>query len=273
MARRASPRTIQKFRALVWNHYRREGRRALPWRIFPRSLPAGRRAYQIVVSEIMLQQTQVARVLIFYQKFLRRFPSFRMLAKAPRREVLRQWQGLGYNRRAVSLHQLSKQITSKYAGKLPHDPKALGKLPGLGSATVGSVAAFAFNLPVPFVETNIRRVFLHHFFPRSKKVREEKILALVEQTLPATRAREWYSALMDYGAWLAKRTRNPNRRHAHYRRQPAFAGSSRELRGKIVKHLLTHPHTRVASLARIFSEPLPRVKKTLAALKKEGLAI
>jgi A/G-specific adenine glycosylase len=269
---RSNPRTIKKFRTLVWNHYRREGRHALPWRIFPRSLPAGRRAYRIVVSEIMLQQTQVTRVLAFYPVFLKRFPSFRVLAKTPRREVLKYWQGLGYNRRAVALHRLATEIMTRHGGTLPRDPEALMKLPGLGRATAGSVAAFAFNLPVPFVETNIRRVFLHHFFPRAKKVREEKILALVEQALPAARAREWYSALMDYGAWLAKRTENPNRRHARYRRQPAFAGSSRELRGKLVKHLLSHPRAQAASLARIFSEPLPRVKKILAALTKEGLA-
>lgn len=253
----------KKFRTLVWNHYYREGRHTLPWR-------KTRDPYRIVVSEIMLQQTQVARVLVFYPKFLRRFPSFRILAKATRRAVLQQWQGLGYNRRAISLHRLAQEIVGKYGGKVPHDAETLNTLPGIGRATAGSIAAFAYQAAVPFVETNIRRTFIHHFFPRARKVREEAILELVRQTLPKRGAREWYYALMDYGSWLAKRTKNPNRRHAYYHPQPKFEGSSRELRGKMVRYLLSHPHADVRTVARALKEPLPHIKKVRTMLEKEG---
>lgn len=263
--------TIEKFRALVWNHYRREGRHTLPWRTFPRSLPAGRRAYAIVVSEVMLQQTQVARVLIFYPKFLKRFPSFHALAHAPRRAILRHWQGLGYNRRAVALHELAKKIVREYAGILPRDPSQLEKLPGLGPTTAGSIAAFAFNHPAVFVETNIRRVFIRHFFPRARRVTEQSIKDLVAHTLPPRKSRAWYSALMDYGTWLTTHTKNPNRRHAKYRRQPKFEGSSRELRGKIVRYFLSHPHANAHTVARALKEPTPRVRQTLTTLKREGI--
>lgn len=254
----------------MWNHYRHKGRHTLPWRVFPQSLPAGRRAYRIVVSEVMLQQTQVARVLIFYPKFLKRFPSFHALARAPRREILRHWQGLGYNRRAVALHELAKKIVRKHAGILPHDPSQLEKLPGLGPATAGSIAAFAFNRPVVFVETNIRRVFIHHFFPHAKRVTERSIEDLVARTLPPRKSRAWYSALMDYGAWLAMHMENPNRRHEKYRRQPKFKGSSRELRGKILRYVLAHPRAVPRTIAHTLGESLPHVKRVRTTLEKEG---
>lgn len=262
---RASSKSVQKFRSLVWNHYRREGRHALPWR-------HTRDPYAIVVSEVMLQQTQVARVFKFYAKFLERFPSFRALTHTPRREVLKAWQGLGYNRRAVSLHRLAGEISKKYKGKLPHTREELEKIPGIGPATAGSILAFAFNAPVYFVETNIRRAMLHHFFPRARKVGEKAIMDLVVRTLPKKNPRAWYYALMDYGSALATRVENPNRRLAAYRPQPKFKGSSRELRGNIVRYLLSHPRSDVRTLSRVLRVPLTRAAHTLAALKKEGLA-
>lgn len=256
--------SIRAFRARVWSHYRAHRRHSLPWR-------HTRDPYSIVVSEIMLQQTQVARVSTFYPKFLKRFPTFQALAKAPRQEILKCWQGLGYNRRAMALHRLAQQVITHHSGTLPRDQALLETLPGIGRATAGSILAFAFDVSVPFTETNIRRVFIHHFFPKRKRVGEDEILAMVSATLPRNHSREWYWALMDYGAWLAKRTENPNRRHARYRRQPKFEGSSRELRGKILAHFLAHPRTRPATLAREFETPLRRAKRVLAALKKEGL--
>lgn len=252
------------FRALIWRFYRRTGRHALPWR-------KTRNPYHVAVSEMMLQQTQVARVRMFYPKFLKRFPSFRALAHASRREVLTEWQGLGYNRRAVALHRLAHEVVAKYKGKLPRDLTLLLDLPGIGRATAGSILAFAFNIPTPFIETNIRRVFIYHFFPRKKRVTEGEILALVHNTLDRENPREWYSALMDYGAWLAKQTKNPNRKYVRYRRQPKFEGSSRELRGKIVRYFLQHPRANAHTIAHTLKEPLPRVAKTLAILKREGI--
>lgn len=284
---RTSRNAIRKFRALVRSFYRRGGRHTLPWRKTHNS-------YRILVSEIMLQQTQVSRALLFYPKFLKRFPTFSALARASRRTVLRMWQGLGYNRRAVALHRIAKTVLKEHKGKLPRDSESLERLPGIGRATAGAILAFAFNRSIPFVETNIRRAFMHHFFREGRSVTEEEILKLAGAILPknprpvrsgsprggrsraagraaSNGAREWYYALMDYGAWLAKETENPNRRHAQYRRQPQFTGSSRELRGKIVRYLLAHPRTTAQGLARILKEPLPRVEKILAALKREHI--
>lgn len=269
--RRTSPNPIRLhakqvpvFRALVWRHYRRSGRHALPWR-------RTRNPYRIAVSEIMLQQTRVARVLRFYPKFLKRFPSFRALARAPRREVLAAWQGMGYNRRAVALHRLAGEIIIRHRGKLPRDPARLARLPGIGPATAGAVAAFAFDIPSPFLETNIRRAIIHHFFPRRAEVRERDLFAVAARILDRTRPRAWHYALMDYGSWLATQTKNPNRRSARYRRQPPFKGSSRELRGKIVREFLARSSMAPRALARALGVPLPRVRRAFADLKEEGL--
>lgn len=222
----------ERFRSAVWGAYRREGRK-LPWR-----LPTGRRGtydpYRILVSEFMLQQTQVTRVIPKHEEFLRAFPSIRALARAPLRAVLRAWSGLGYNRRALSLHALAKVVLREHGGRVPRTADALNALPGVGRSTAGAVLAFAWNIPVPFIETNIRRAFLHWFFPERRKVRDEEIQPLVEQTLDRRNPREWCWALMDYGAMLRKMVPNPNRRSAGYARQPPFAGSNRELRGKIL---------------------------------------
>jgi A/G-specific adenine glycosylase len=255
---------VNEFRALVWNHYRRAGRHALPWR-------NTRDPYHIVVSEVMLQQTQVARVLSFYSKFIKAFPSFRALAEAPRREILRQWQGLGYNRRAVALQRLAVEIIRKNRGALPRDRAALERLPGIGPATAGSILAFAFNKPAPFLETNVRRAFIHHFFPKRRGVTERELKKLAAATLDRKNPRAWYYALMDYGSWLVKQVPNPNRRHARYRRQPKFSGSTRELRGKVLRELLGRPRLSPRALALKLREPLPRILRTLAALEKERL--
>lgn len=249
---------------MVWRHYRRAGRHTLPWR-------RTRDPYRVVVSEVMLQQTQVVRVLKFYPRFLARFPSFRALARAPRREVLRLWQGLGYNRRAVALHRLAREVVARHRGALPRHPEALEALPGVGPATAGAIAAFAFNTAVPFIETNIRRAIIFHFFPRASRVSESAVLAVARAVLVRTRPREWHYALMDYGAWLAARTENPNRRHEGYRRQPKFRGSSRELRGEVVRYVLAHPRATAREVARALGKPLTRVGLALAALRREGV--
>ncbi len=264
---------VRRFRTLVWNFYRRHGRKQLPWRPPALKLRKGgtaRDPYRIAVSEIMLQQTQVARVLLFYPRFIKKFPDFRALAKAPVSAVLKVWQGLGYNRRALAVKRFAETVVQKHGGKLPRNPETLEELPGIGRATAGEIAAFAFNVPVPFIETNIRRVFIHHFFPRKGRVGEEDILKWVQKTLPQKNAREWYYALIDYGSWLATQVKNPNRRHAAYRPPPKFAGSSRELRGKILKFALKRGKISPRGAARELSVPLKKVKGVLAALQREG---
>jgi len=230
----------------------------MPWR-------RTRDPYRIAVSEIMLQQTQVARVLVFYPKFVKQFPGFRALARARTADVLRAWQGLGYNRRALALQNLSRIVLEKFNGRLPRSREGLEALPGIGRATAGSIRAFAWNERDVFIETNIRRVFIHFFFPQRAKVTDRAIERYIMSTLPAHNAREWYWALMDYGAMLAKSKTapNPNRRSAHYKKQAQFAGSDRELRGIVLRELLTKKRAGIAAFT-------GRKKKIALALIKEG---
>lgn len=259
--------TIPRFRKIIWDYYRTH-KRPMPWRNTTNS-------YRIAVSEIMLQQTQVDRVRAKYKEFITAFPNFRALAKASVKDVLRVWQGMGYNRRALHLKRLAETVMVTYGGRLPREPETLAQLPGIGEATAGSIAAFAFNVPVAFIETNIRRVFIHFFFQKKKNVSDEAILRLVKKTLPpemrkpARPWREWYNALMDYGAMLKTKTHNPNRRSAHYRIQSKFEGSLRQVRGRVITALLEKPRT-PADLARAAAAPQARVRQAVAALVKEG---
>lgn len=166
---------IQKFKRKIDSYFKNHGR-DLPWRETDNP-------YHILVSEIMLQQTQVDRVIDKYTLFIKTFPTLRSLAKAPLDKLLRTWQGLGYNRRALMLQKCAQQIVKEFKGVIPDTPELLEKLPGLGKATSASICAFAFNKPVIFIETNIRTVFIHEFFPKKKDVTDNELLPLVAQTL------------------------------------------------------------------------------------------
>lgn len=255
--------SIDAFQKIIWNYYSAHGR-DLPWR-------RTRNLYRIVVSEVMLQQTQVSRVIPKYREFIKIFPSFSALDKAPLGNVLRAWQGLGYNRRAASLKKLAGVIMREHRGIVPKEPELLEKLPGIGKGTAGSIAAFAFNAPVPFIETNIRRVFIHFFFPKKRAVSDAEILKFVRKTLPENRAREWYYALMDYGAENLKGVPNPNRRSAHYAKQAPFKGSARELRGKIIALLAKQGSGSVRMLAKKLDIPEEKAKAAIQGLANEGL--
>lgn len=224
---------MRAFRRTVRSFYLKH-RRDMPWR-------ETADPYHIVVSEIMLQQTQVERVHDKYRSFVQALPDFVSLSRAPLQQVLDLWQGLGYNRRAIALKRIAEQVCTHHGGMLPASVELLQALPGIGHATAGSIAAFAFNMPAAFVETNIRRVFIHHFFGDCQDVRDAEILPLVAEALDRKNPREWYYALMDYGAALKSQVSNPNRRSAHYVRQPKFEGSTRQKRGAILRIVLTHP--------------------------------
>jgi len=259
--------TTHVFKKIVWEYYRAHGR-DLPWRIV-----GGRQVspYKVVVSEIMLQQTQVSRVLPKYRLFVREFSSFRSLARAPLRDVLSVWQGLGYNRRGKYLKMLSEIVVAEYGGRLPHDAGALTVLPGIGANTAGAICAFAWNMPVVFIETNIRSVFLHHFFPQRGAVSDASILARVEETLDTSNPREWYYALMDYGVMLKELHPNPSRRGAGYMKQSRFAGSDREIRGAIVRALTSSPRLPDTGLVRSLGKERTRVRRILGNLEREGM--
>jgi A/G-specific adenine glycosylase len=210
------PKSTDRFRKTIYQYYA-DHRREMPWRV-------SRDPYHIVVSEIMLQQTQVGRVLSKYEQFISTFPDFDSVSKAPLQEILKVWQGLGYNRRAIALQKICQLVVTEYGGELPNCVETLQTLPGIGPATAGAICAFAFNQPTVFIETNIRRVFIHFFFPNRNGVKDKEILPLVERTLDIRSPRTWYHALMDYGAMLKKEEHNPNRRSAHYTRQAPFQG-------------------------------------------------
>lgn len=261
--------TTSTFRQTVWRFYRAHGRHDLPWR-------KTHDPYKILVSEVMLQQTQVERVIPFYRTFLKRFPTVRALARAPLPDVLRSWQGLGYNRRAKLLRTAAQELirTPLSATRL-NLVQALEELPGVGPYTARAVAAFAYNRDVVVVETNIRTVVIHHFFKRDTSIygsiSDAQIEKVLVKVLPKGRARKWYSALMDYGVHLKKSGVRLNARSKRYAKQPRFAGSLREVRGAILRELAKGPLTE-AALARPFSRTRrPQLRRALAALGKEGL--
>ncbi|MEJ2068996.1 MAG: hypothetical protein P8X58_01085 [Syntrophobacterales bacterium] len=262
---RLSPDEVDRFRGIIYRHYQAH-RRKMPWR-------QTQDQYKILVSEIMLQQTQVERVLDKYGEFLTHFPNFESLARAPWPEVLAAWQGLGYNRRALALKRLAQAVMAEWDGRLPHKEEDLRSLPGIGPATAGALLAFAFEKPVAFIETNIRRVFLHFFFAEQTGVTDREILPLVEETLDRERVREWYYALMDYGAGLKGLAPNPNRRSAHYARQSPFNGSNREVRSLILKTLLTEPAPSLENLAVTIGKSPARTRTALSQLLAEGFVI
>ena len=270
---------IQAFQKKIFSFYDAHGR-SMPWR-------TDTSPYSVFVSEMMLQQTQVSRVQKFFQPFCMRFPNFQALAESSLAELLLVWKGLGYNRRAKFMRQSAQIIQSEYAAILPADPLTLIKLPGIGANTAGSIATFAYNRDSSFIETNIRRVFIHEFFPPSQQVQDREIMPLIAATLPAGMARIWYWALMDYGASLKKVGREAARRSYHHSKQATFSGSVRQLRGEIL-HCLSalsqknsgkggiHLHQLSLQLKEILPDhPFNSdvLGKTLGQLQQEGFVV
>jgi A/G-specific adenine glycosylase len=237
----------------------------LPWR-------QTRDPYRIVVSEVMLQQTQVDRVIPYYERFLKRFPNAAALAGAPLSAALAAWQGLGYNRRAKLLRECAMEVERTFQGTFPRTYLELQRLPGIGPYTAGAVMAFAYNRPVPFVETNVRTAYLRHFFKNTAGVPDREILRLVERTMDLKNPRAWYAALMDYGAHLKRSGVRLNAQSRHYAKQTAFAGSNRQVRGAIVRALVEGGRTKRQLTAELgFSAA--RVEAQLQKLISEGMVV
>ena len=253
---------VSRFRKKVYDHFAQAGR-VLPWR-------KNLNPYRVLVSEIMLQQTQVERVVEKYREFLAAFPDFPSLAKAPLPRLLRIWSGLGYNRRALALKALAQKVVDEYQGRLPSELELLLALPGIGPYTAGAVCAFAFNKPVVFMDTNIRRVYIREFFHDREKIHDKELVPFVQRTLDARDPRKWYNALMDYGAVLKKEQGNPNQKSAHYTRQSPFENSNRQVRGTILKVLVTESSLSPAQIKKKTGMDAERVKKNLLLLEKEG---
>ena len=253
---------IAKFQSLIQKFYQQQ-KRPFPWR-------ETTDPYKIMVSEIMLQQTQTFRVEPKYQAFISRFPNINSLADATLTEVLGLWSGLGYNRRARFLHQAAIYIKEQLHNKFPDNPKELQKIPGIGTYTASAILVFSFNKPYAFIETNIRRVFIHHFFSHQDKIDDKQIFPLIEKTMVSKNPREWYYALMDYGNFLAKEIKNPNQRSIHYTKQSKFEGSVRKVRGEIIRQLLVTPQ-KLDVLFQKVNDPI--FEKALQGLQKDKLIL
>jgi A/G-specific adenine glycosylase len=259
-AAEALSRNTLHFQKIIWRFYKTQGRHALPWR-------KTKDVYKILVSEVMLQQTQVDRVTPFYTQFLKRFPTATKLASAPLSEVLKAWQGLGYNRRAKMLQAAAREL----AGRTIATARELQTLPGVGPYTARAVAAFAWNEDGILIETNIRTAIIKHFFPGKKQVSDADIEKILQAVVPKGRAREWYSALMDYGAHLKHSGIRLNARMSKAVKQKPFKGSAREARGAILKTLSQKPAREPSLVALLGFSRRAQMKAALGALIAEKL--
>ena len=253
--------TIAFFQKLISQYYRLYGR-SFQWR-------ETYDPYNILVSEIMLQQTQTSRVEKKYPEFISVYPDFEALARAPVSDIIKIWKGLGYNRRALSLREIAHTVIADYNGVLPYCPEELIKLPGIGRYTAAAVATFAFNRPEVFIDTNIRTVFIYFFYHEKENVYDRTIFQLIEMTLDRENPRQWYYALFDYGAMLKIRN-NFNTRSVHYRKQNPFKGSNREVRGNILSLLLGNSTLTYSDIERSLALSPMIIRENLDRLQKEG---
>lgn len=237
--------------------------REMPWR-------ADTRPYYVLVSELMLQQTQVPRVIPKFETFVVAFPDEQALARASLADVLRLWQGLGYNRRAKYLHDAATMIVGDYDGALPDNEHDLLRLPGVGTNTAGAILAYAFNQPSLYVETNIRTVYLHHFFADRDQVTDREIVDLLEKTLDRRNPRKFYQALMDYGAWLKANEATTVTRSRHYKKQSKLEGSLRQMRGEIIRFLTINGATKLNEMPSVMIAD-ERFTTALSGLVRDGL--
>ena len=248
----------------VWEYYHEHKRNDQPWR-------KTTDPYRIMVSEIMLQQTQVDRVTQKYLDFIEQFPTTKSLAQATLADVLKAWQGLGYNRRAKFLKQASEKIQQEFNGTFPETVDELIKLPGIGKNTAAAIMAYAFNTGVPYIETNIRTVYIFHFFKNTEDVHDTDIEKLVVETMDKENPREWFWAIMDYGTHLKKTYGNNIQKSKHYVKQKKFQGSRRQKRGAIIKYLTLHDKANLTELQKETKEKKLIVKDILEELQLEDM--
>ena len=249
------------FQEIIWQKGR-ELFRDMPWR-------TSTDPYYVLVSELMLQQTQVDRVVPKFNAFIAAFPAIQDRARAPLSEVLTLWSGLGYNRRAKFLHTAAQKVVQDFDGVVPDTQAELVSLPGVGPNTAGAILAYSFNQPVTFIETNVRTVYFHHFFYDAMSVSDAELKAVVQQYNDHEHPREWHWALMDYGSWLKRQGMGANAKSSHYKKQSPLKGSLREMRGLLLKQLSNSPKS-VHELDVLYAAD-PRYAPALAALMGEGL--
>lgn len=232
--------------------------------------------YKIFVSEMMLQQTQVERVKTKYDEFIEKFPTLASVASSDKSEILKVWQGLGYNRRALFIKRACEEIISKHNGVFPKDFLTLQTLPGIGPSTAGAICAFAYNQPVFFIETNVRAVLLHFFFKDKEKVSDKEILEVLKKVNPTSiSSRDWYYALYDYGTFLKKSLgKNKTLLHKkskHYNKQSKFEGSFRQKRAGVLKLKLQNSDISDDELCTRLSLSPQELEDVFTSLDKDGL--
>ena len=250
-----------EFTDFIWQ----QGRtlyRDMPWR-------TDTRPYYVLVSELMLQQTQVDRVIPKFSAFIAAFPDAATLANASLADVLLLWQGLGYNRRAKYLRDAAAMVMADFGGEFPTTRADLLRLPGVGPNTAGAMLNYAFNQPTVFIETNVRTVYFYHFFPDGDKVSDAQLLPLIERTIDRDHPREFYWALMDYGSWLKRQGAGRISQSQHYKKQSPLKGSVREVRGQIIKQL-TLADSSVDALQALWADD-KRFLPALTGLVNDGL--
>jgi A/G-specific adenine glycosylase len=256
------PLQLLDFHTLITDFYHVHGR-LFPWR-------KTNDPYAILVSEVMLQQTQTERVVAKYKEWISLFPDTAALAASPLPCVITAWNGLGYNRRARFLQDACKKIITCHDGIFPSDAATLETLPGIGPYTARAVSVFAFNKPEVFIETNIRSVFIYTFFrDTTEPVSDKQLLPFIEQTLDRINPREWYYALMDYGAMLKKEYGNPSRKSTLYTKQSKFSGSTRQARGAVLRCLSKQKQMTAAKIAETEQLDMMCVIQAIKQLEKE----
>jgi A/G-specific adenine glycosylase len=239
-----------------------ENKRELPWRL-------KREPYQIFVSEIMSQQTQISRVVPKFETWMKNFPTVESLAAASVSEVLRYWSGLGYNRRALNLKKTAEIIVKNFAGKFPITEKELLLLPGIGKYTARAILCFAYNQQVAVVDTNIRKILVTQF---GFDGNEKELYLAAEQLLPKDKAYEWNQALMDYAAAVLKKEK------ILIPRQSKFIGSHRYYRGQVLKYLLEHKKIELKKLGAVIKKDYSApdkiwLEKLVLELIEEGFIV
>lgn len=257
------PPTVGAFQRFVRAYYKNHGR-DFPWR-------RTKDPYKILVSEVMLQQTQTERVVIKYSEFLKTFPNWKALSDASPAEVVKIWMGLGYYRRAFNLHKAARSVCEDFGGKPPRRAEALKQLPGVGPYTAAAVAAFAFGEAVPMIETNIRAVYLHLFYPQASDVSDREIIDKVAETMCRKDPRAWFYALMDIGVALKKHTKGINTRSKHHVKQSKFQGSQRQVRASVLKLVVSRERIKREEVVSALGYERKKVEKALVDLESEGL--
>jgi A/G-specific adenine glycosylase len=260
-----SSKEVKEFQKIVLKYWKENGRHSLPWR-------KTKDPYKILVSEVMLQQTQVDRVVPYYKNFLKKFPTVQKLSKSDLVDVFKVWSGLGYNRRAKYLRDAAVVVIQKHNGKFPKSYEKLRELPGVGDYTARALRVFAFNEPDILFETNIRTAFTHHFFSDAKQIRDAELLPLLLEASDGQNPREWHWALMDYGAHLKRSGVRLNQKSVHYTKQTPFEGSLRQMRGRLLRRLMDGPITK-ASFKKIDSKNAYHISMALQGMEREGLVI